>query len=79
MEDCLSYLYGIQKMHFSENAILDALLYSGLILSTFQTISIQNSSRIPFGCKKCVCFARYATLVPRLISGMFKWFLRVAL
>ena len=36
------------KMHFS------ALLYSGFISSTIQTINIQNSNRIPFGCKKYV-------------------------
>ena len=39
---------------FPRNAILVALLYSSFISSTILTISIQNSSRIPFGCKKCV-------------------------
>ena len=43
-----------KKMHFPRNAILVALLYSGFISRTIKTISIQNSSRIPFGCKKCV-------------------------
>ena len=47
-------LCGIQKCIFRRNAILVALLYSGFISSTIQTISIQNSNRIPFGCKTCV-------------------------
>ena len=43
-----------KKCIFPRNAILVALLYSGFISSTIYTISIQNSSRILFGCKKCV-------------------------
>ena len=43
-----------KKIIFPRNAILVALLYSGFISSTIKTISIQNSSCIPFGCKKCV-------------------------
>ena len=43
-----------KKCIFPRNAILVALLYSGFISSTILTISIQNSSRIPFRCKKCV-------------------------
>ena len=43
-----------KKCIFSGNAILVTLLYSGFISSTIETISVQNSSRIPFGCKKCV-------------------------
>ena len=42
-----------KKCIFPQNEILVALLYSGFISSTIQTISIQNSSRIPFGCKTC--------------------------
>ena len=43
-----------KKCIFPRNAILVGLLYSGFISSTIYTIIIQNSSRIPFGCKKCV-------------------------
>ena len=43
-----------KKCIFPRNAILVALLYSGFISSTIKTISIQNSIRIPFGCKKCL-------------------------
>ena len=54
-ERLLSLIYVAYKnAFFLQNAILVALLYSGFISSTIQTISIQNSNRIPFGCKKCV-------------------------
>ena len=61
------------KMHFPRNAILVALLYSGLISSTIYTISIQNFRPYTFRVQKMCVFARYATLVPRLevISGHF--------
>ena len=52
-------------------------VYSGRIAiqwfksSTFQTISIRNFNRIPFGLKMCV-FSRIATLNPRLTCISFQ-------
>ena len=42
----------IQKCIFPINAIRIALLYSGFISITSQTINMQKFSCIPFGCKK---------------------------
>ena len=51
--------------------------YSGFISSTIYTISIQNSRRIPFGCKKNVCFCTICdfgspTIVVYIFSGKLR-------